>query len=94
LYLHGMGNRCLTRISGGARALCLRRASSLTYQLEPEGGRAGRRLVVRGGDLLCEAETCRVDPSCRELVRDAANWPKTGRFASQGLDQGPHSSSS
>jgi hypothetical protein len=30
--------------------------------------------------LSCEAETCRGDPSCRELVGDAANWPKTGRL--------------
>jgi hypothetical protein len=49
---------------------------------------------MRGGDLSCEAETCRGDPSCTELVGDAANWPKTGRLASEGLDQGPQSSSS
>jgi hypothetical protein len=42
----------------------------------------GARLVVRGGDLSCE------DPSCRELVGDAANWPETGRLTSVGLDQG------
>jgi hypothetical protein len=53
-----------------------------------------RRLVVRDGDLSCEAETCRGDPSCRELVGDATNWPKTGRLASVGLDQGPQSFSS
>jgi hypothetical protein len=47
---------------------------------------------MRGRDLSCEAETCREDPSCRELVGDAANWPKTGRLASVGLDQGPQSS--
>jgi hypothetical protein len=45
--------------------------------------------VVRGGDLSCEAETCREDPSCRKLVRDAANWSETGRLASVGLDRGP-----
>jgi hypothetical protein len=50
-----------------------------------------RRLLVRGGDLSCEAETCRGDPSGGELVGDAANWPKTGRLASVGLDQGPYS---
>jgi hypothetical protein len=49
---------------------------------------------MRGGDFSCEAETRRGDPSCRELVRDAANWPKTGRLASVGLDQGPQSCSS
>jgi hypothetical protein len=48
-----------------------------------------RRVVVRGRDLSCEAKTCRGDPSSGELVRDAANWPKTGRLASVGLDQGP-----
>jgi hypothetical protein len=46
--------------------------------------------VVRGGDLSCEAETCRAtqrlvvrdgdfsgDPSCRELVVDVDNWSET-----------------
>jgi hypothetical protein len=55
-------------------------------------GPAGAGLLVRGGDLLCEAETCRGGPSSGELVGDAANWPKTGRLASVGLDQGPFSS--
>jgi hypothetical protein len=50
--------------------------------------------VVRGGDFSCEAETCRGNPSCRELVGDAANWLETGRLASVGLDQGSQSSSS
>jgi hypothetical protein len=94
LYLHDMGNRSPTRVSGGARVLCSRRAPWPMYQSEPEGGHAGQRLVVRGGDLSCKAETCRGDPSCRELVGDAANWPKTGRLASVGLCQGPQSSSS
>jgi hypothetical protein len=44
-----------------------------------------RGKVVRGGDFSCEAETSRGDPSCRELVGDAA---------SVGLNQGPQSSSS
>jgi hypothetical protein len=52
----------------------------------------GAGLVVRGGDLSCEAETCRGDPSSGKLVGDAANWSKTGRLASVGLDQGPYSS--
>jgi hypothetical protein len=52
----------------------------------------GAGLVVRGGDLSCEAETCRGDPSNGELVGDAANLPKTGRLASVGLDQGLFSS--
>jgi hypothetical protein len=51
--------------------------------------RARRRLVVGGGDLSCEAETCRGDPSYRELVGDATNWPETRRLASVGLDRGP-----
>jgi hypothetical protein len=53
-----------------------------------------QRVVVRGGDFSCEAETCRGDPSCRQLVGDAANWLETGRLASVGLDQGPQSYSS
>jgi hypothetical protein len=31
-------------------------------------------------------------PLVGELVGDAANWPKTERLASVGLDQGPFSS--
>jgi hypothetical protein len=37
--------------------------------------------LVRGGDFSCEAETCcarrklvKGDPSCGDLVGDAANW--------------------
>jgi hypothetical protein len=45
-------------------------------------------LVVRGGDLLCEAETCHGGLSSGELVGDATNWPETRRLASVGLDQG------
>jgi hypothetical protein len=58
------------------------------------GPRTSRRrgVVVRGGDLSCEAETCRGDPSSGELVGDAADWPKTGRLASVGLDRLNHSS--
>jgi hypothetical protein len=56
---------------------------------EAETSRARWRLLVRGEDLSCEAETCRGDPFCRELVEDAANWPETRRLASVGLDQGP-----
>jgi hypothetical protein len=46
---------------------------------EAETSRARQRLVMRGEDSSCEVETCRADPSYRELVGDAANWPKTGR---------------
>jgi hypothetical protein len=59
---------------------------------EAETSRARRRLVVRGGYLSCKAKTCRGGPSSRELVGGAANWPKTGRLADVGLDQGPYSS--
>jgi hypothetical protein len=44
-------------------------------------------LVVRGGDSSCEVETCCGGSSSGKLVGDAANWPKTGRLASAGLDQ-------
>jgi hypothetical protein len=40
-----------------------------------------------GPDFSCEAETCRGGSSSGKLVGDAANWPKTGRLASVGLDQ-------
>jgi hypothetical protein len=39
---------------------------------------------VRGGDLLCEGS------SSGKLVGDAAVWPKTGRLASEGLDEDLH----
>jgi hypothetical protein len=42
----------------------------------------GAGLVVRGGDLSCEAET---GSSSGKLVGDAANRLKTGRLASEGL---------
>jgi hypothetical protein len=73
VYLHGAGNRSPTRLGGGAHAQGSNRVSWPMHQSEP-GGRARRRLLVRGGDLSCEAKTCREDPSCRELVGDAANW--------------------
>jgi hypothetical protein len=44
------------------------------------------------GGWSCEAETCHRDPTSGELVGDAANWLKTGRLASVGLDRGPQSS--
>jgi hypothetical protein len=43
-------------------SLGLRRVSWATHQSEPGGGRVRRRLVVRGGDLSCEAETSRGVP--------------------------------
>jgi hypothetical protein len=46
------------------------------------------RFSRSGKDFSCEVETCRGGPSRGELVGDAANWPKTRRLASVGLDQG------
>jgi hypothetical protein len=42
---------------------------------------------VQGGDLTCEAETCRAR---WRLVRDAAVRPRTGRLACEGLDNDLH----
>jgi hypothetical protein len=62
---------------------CSRRGLSLCVRAHAP---VGADLVVRDGDLSCEAETCREGPSSGELVGDAANWLKTGRLASVGLD--------
>jgi hypothetical protein len=45
--------------SGGVRAPDSRRVSWPTPQSESGEARAGRRLVARGGELSCGAETCR-----------------------------------
>jgi hypothetical protein len=74
---------------------CSRRELSLCVRAH---ALVGADHVVRGVDLSCEAETCRarrrlvVGIPSGELVGDAANWAKTGRLASVGLDQGPFSS--
>jgi hypothetical protein len=60
--LHGMGNRSPTRHSGDTCAPSSCHVSWPTPQSESGGARARRRLVVRGGDLTCEAETCRRGP--------------------------------
>jgi hypothetical protein len=86
VYFHGGGNQSPTRRGGGVCALGSCRVSWPTPQSESGGSRgaetccAGRRLTMRGGDFSCEAETCHarrrlvgVDPSCRELIGDAAN---------------------
>jgi hypothetical protein len=59
----------------------------------------GAGLVVRGGDLSCEAETCRARRGLVVEVPLVGNWSEmqpTGlrlrRFASVGLDQGLYSS--
>jgi hypothetical protein len=44
----------------------------------------GAELVLRGGDLSCEGS------SSGKLVGGAANWLKTGRLASEGLDEDLH----
>jgi hypothetical protein len=42
---------------------------------------------VRGGVFSCEAESCRAR---WRLVKDAAVQPRTGRLASEGLDEDLH----
>jgi hypothetical protein len=64
--LHGMGNRSPTRRGRGVHA----RDRATWYGLRL-GWR--RRLVVRGGDLSCEVETCRRGSSSGELVGEAPN---------------------
>jgi hypothetical protein len=54
---------------------------------EAETSRARWRLVVRGEDSSCEVEK---GSSSGKLVRDASNWLKTGRLASEGLDEDLH----
>jgi hypothetical protein len=75
--LHGAGNRSPMRRGGGSHASGSRRVSWPTSQSDLGGARARQRLVVRGGDLSCEAETYRGDLSCGELVGYAANWSET-----------------
>jgi hypothetical protein len=69
-------------VGGIARAMCLGPRNS-----RRQTRRVRRRLVVRGGDLSCEAETCRAR---RRLVGDAAIRPRTGHLASEGLDEDLH----
>jgi hypothetical protein len=87
--VRGRDLSCEPETRRASRRLVVRAGDS---SCEPETRRASRRLVVRGGDLSCKEETCRGDPSSGELVGDVANWLKTGRLASVGLDQGPYSS--
>jgi hypothetical protein len=82
LFLRDVEIRSSTRVGGNARAVCLGPRTS-----RGRTSRARRRLVVRGGDLSCEAETCCGGSSSGKLVGDAANWLKTGRLASVGLYQ-------
>jgi hypothetical protein len=59
VYLHGAGNQSSTRRGGDVRSLGSRRVSWPTPQSESREARAGRGLVVRGGDLSCETEAGR-----------------------------------
>jgi hypothetical protein len=75
--LHGVGNRSPTRRGEYVHVLGSRRVSWPTPQSELGTAYANERLVVRGGDLLCEADTARRGPSRRELDGDAPNWSGT-----------------
>jgi hypothetical protein len=59
VQLHGAGNRPPTHRGGGVRGSRSRHVLWSTPQSESRGAHAGQRLVVRGGELSCEAETCR-----------------------------------
>jgi hypothetical protein len=54
---------------------------------EAETYHARQRLLVQGGDSSCEVET---GSSCGKLVGDASDWLRTGRLASEGLDEDLH----
>jgi hypothetical protein len=54
----------------------------VTWIFAPPHARA--HALVGGGDLSCEGS------SSGKLVGDAAVWPKTGRPASEGLDEDLH----
>jgi hypothetical protein len=75
LYLQDMGNLSSTHVGGSASC---RELSLRVWAHTP----VGAELVVRGGDLSCEADTCRARRTLvvgvslvGELVGDAANWP-------------------
>jgi hypothetical protein len=87
-----MAASCCTCMTWGIVAPCVSVVVLAPHaRVVRHGPRTSRNqgVVVRDRDLSCEPETCRGDSSCRELVGDAANWLKTGRLASVGLDQGP-----
>jgi hypothetical protein len=74
--LRGTRNHSSTCRGGGARVPGSRRASWPTPQSESGGARVRRRLLMRGGDSSCEAETCRGG------IPLVGNWSKmlpTGR---------------
>jgi hypothetical protein len=78
--------RSSPRIGSVARVVRLgpRTSRILDLSCEAETCRARRRFVVRGGDLSCEGS------SSGKLVGDAAVRPRTGRLASEGLDEDLH----
>jgi hypothetical protein len=57
VYLHGAGSRSPMRCSEDVRVSGSRRLSWPMPQSESGTARARRRLVVRGRDLSCKAET-------------------------------------
>jgi hypothetical protein len=86
----------LRLLSGGAACMAASCCTCMTWEIVPPRAsvvvlapHAMAHVPVGAGGWLCEAETCRGDPSCKEPIGDAANWLKTRRLASIGLDQGP-----
>jgi hypothetical protein len=82
--LHDVEIRFPVCVGGLTRAVCMGPRTSRSQTC-----RARRRLVVRGGDLSCEAETSQAR---QRLVGDASVWPRTGRLASESLDEDLHAS--
>jgi hypothetical protein len=56
--LHGMGNGRPTHCSRRVHVLVQRHVAWTAPWSEMETARANEQVVVRGGDLSCEAETC------------------------------------
>jgi hypothetical protein len=80
VHLHVIGNWCPTRRSGRVHVSASRHVVRFASWSETESARAHELLVVRGGDLSCEAETCQArrrlvgeGSSSRELVGEAPN---------------------
>jgi hypothetical protein len=107
VYLHGVGNGPPTCRGDDVCVSGSYRVSWPTPQSETGTARANERLVVRGGDLSCKAETCRATQrlvvrggNCSEGVPLVVSWPEilpTGReqdVLPVMVLQGPQSSSS
>jgi hypothetical protein len=69
--LHGMGNRRPTRCSGRVHVMRLCHVVRDASWSETESARANELVVVRGGDLSCEAET---SLARRRLVVRGGDW--------------------